>query len=89
MSLEGRDTTPSLPGPGYGPSKQNQLNVYIPDEMIPVTAEKKLYTLDNFIADVGGYLGLLLGVSALAVYHYLAELAKICIRKFSKDTMQC
>ncbi len=33
-----------------------------------------VYTFDSFIADVGGYLGLLLGYSAYSVFNDLGEL---------------
>jgi hypothetical protein len=35
---------------------------------VPVIEEKLLYGFENFFADVGGYLGLLLGGSILSVY---------------------
>lgn len=44
------------------------------DTTIQISEEKLLYDETNFIADVGGYLGLLLGVSAVTLYEW-AELA--------------
>ena len=39
--------------------------------------EKWLYTVDNFIADCGGYLGLLLGVSAVTLFELVAKTMNI------------
>ena len=64
--------------------KTHNLKMYISDEMIPVTEERKFYTTDNFIADVGGYLGLLLGASVLALFDFIVDLIKAVLRKFSK-----
>ena len=35
------------------------------------TREVVSYTLTNFVADIGGYLGLLLGASILSIYDYI------------------
>jgi hypothetical protein len=37
---------------------------------VKVTRDIALYGLTNFIADVGGYLGLLLGASILSIFDY-------------------
>jgi hypothetical protein len=47
-----------------------------------------IYDYDSFIADIGGYLGLLLGQSVFSVYVYVAgwRKKKICCCKKRKDT---
>lgn len=45
-----------------------------------VEAESLIIDFPNLIANVGGYLGLLLGFSCLTIYLYLLELAKIKLR---------
>ena len=39
-----------------------------------------LYGGSDFIADVGGYLGLLLGVSCFSIYKYINEFASVCLK---------
>ena len=58
-----------------------QITMKILDETISVTEERKLYTQDNFIADVGGYLGLLLGASALTLYDFIVDMGKRVMNK--------
>lgn len=38
------------------------------DKIIPVEVYTKVYKLSNLIADIGGYMGLLLGASFLSLY---------------------
>ena len=44
------------------------LNFFSPQSIVPFEEEVLVYDGYNFIADVGGYLGLLLGVSVLTIY---------------------
>ena len=39
-----------------------------------MTENYSLYGLENFIADIGGYLGLLLGASILSIIEELTEI---------------
>ena len=59
---------------------QLQLEFQILDSSYQVEEEYVLYEMDSFIADVGGYMGLLLGSSLLSIYMTLEE----CIRKISR-----
>ena len=52
--------------------------------LVPVTRERKMYTADNLVADVGGYLGLLLGASALALFDHLLDMVKALAKRFRK-----
>jgi hypothetical protein len=45
-----------------------------------VQEEYELYPIESFIADVGGYLGLLLGASILSLVEYSTDI----IRKLTK-----
>ena len=45
--------------------------------MVPVTEDIYLYGFTNFLADIGGYLGLLLGASILSISKDLYEYWKI------------
>ena len=49
---------------------------------VTVQEEIRIYDLNNFIADVGGYLGLMLGMSILSFFDQL-----ICLLKMLKDTI--
>ncbi len=42
------------------------------------------YDLNNVIADIGGYLGLLLGASILSIYNYLYDFCKSRLSKAFK-----
>ena len=52
---------------------------------IDVTEEYFLYGMDSFIADVGGFLGLLLGASLLSL---VEDLLEICGDRCSKKQVQ-
>ncbi len=41
-----------------------------------MTKEKLSYEFTNFVADFGGYLGLLLGASLLSIYDGLIEICR-------------
>ena len=45
------------------------------EEEYDIKEEYYIYALDGFIADVGGFLGLLLGQSILGLYYMLMEWA--------------
>ena len=51
-----------------------KLEFQFEDEVYDVKEEYILYDTDSFIADVGGYLGLLLGHSMLSIYSSFVEL---------------
>ena len=55
-----------------------KIYIFIRDGDVEHIEEKWLYDLSNFIADVGGYMGLLLGASVLTVYNMaLKALARV------------
>ena len=43
--------------------------------------EYELYPIESFIADVGGYLGLLLGASILSLVEYSTDIIKKLMNK--------
>ena len=49
------------------------MELTVNDGVIEVLEEKPLYNVNNFIADVGGYLGLLLGASVLTIYQDILD----------------
>ena len=53
-----------------------QLMVVMKDSDVLVEEEKWLYESSDFIGDVGGYMGLLLGASIISVYVFVVECAK-------------
>ena len=56
---------------------QLHLEFRILDNSYKVEEQYLLYQMDSFIADVGGYMGLLLGVSLLSLY----KATDLCMRK--------
>ncbi len=48
---------------------------------VRVTSEVLLYNFQNFVADFGGYLGLLLGSSIPAIYEALIEVTSYFFTK--------
>ena len=55
------------------PCESCPLNLTVNDGVIDVLEEKPLYDSNNFVADVGGYLGLLLGASVLTIYQDILD----------------
>ena len=53
---------------------QLHLQISFPDGSYEVKEQYLLYDFDSFIADVGGFLGLLLGCSAFSLYKVIADL---------------
>ena len=51
-----------------GASGTQSLLIRVENGKMPVRKETLLYTFDNFVADIGGYLGLLLGQSLLTIH---------------------
>ena len=49
------------------------LHFAVKDPFMTVMEETPIYDINNFIADVGGYLGLLLGASILAIFDVVAD----------------
>ena len=62
----------------YG--EQFLLELSITDRWHEEKEQYLIYDFDSFIADVGGYLGLLLGFSILSLYHQIEDLLKGFIR---------
>ena len=65
----GRKNWPTKPGQQYVTIK-----FMYEDGLYIVTEEYKDYDMSSFIADVGGYLGLLLGHSVLSIYYMVGDL---------------
>ena len=60
------------------------------DGTFDVKEEYYIYDKDSFMADCGGYLGLLLGASLLSLYHMISEWIStmVCVdRKIRKDNV--
>ena len=66
-----------------GCSNMVQLVILPRDTNVEHTTEEWLYDISNFIGDVGGYIGLLLGASMVSVYSMLMDLLKALARKLS------
>ena len=52
------------------------LDVMITDRWYEEKEQYIIYDTDSFIADVGGYMGLILGFSILSIYHEIEALLK-------------
>ena len=61
--------------------RSHQYVFTIDDSQVEVIRERWIYTIDNLVADIGGYLGLLLGSSILNIY----EQAVFLLRKLYKN----
>ncbi len=59
------------------PNSSLRLGLLVPTAQHFVRREYLLYDANSLIADIGGYLGLLLGYSILSVFHQLASTCKI------------
>ncbi len=51
-----------------------QYQIQRTDDSTVVTKHMLAYTFTNFVADFGGYLGLLLGASLLSIYDYITDI---------------
>ena len=73
------------------------LEYYLPDHMeVLVREEVKLYTLKNFFAEIGGYLGLLLGESLISYlmtastwFQMIRRKIKECCKKADEESETC
>lgn len=63
-----------------------RISFVVPDRKLYKIEEVLLYDDDNLIADVGGYLGLLLGANILTFYDVIVQLAKKYQGIFNKST---
>ena len=52
------------------------VSLVIDSGKVNVFEERLLYSPDNFVADIGGYLGLLLGQSLLTMFDMVVKLAR-------------
>ncbi len=50
----------------------------------PVSTEVYMYDVDDFVADVGGYLGLLIGASVISVVDYVIDVARAVASKINR-----
>ena len=73
-------TETAYPSAGEVPC-QLHLQFRILDSSTKVEDQYLLYEMDSFIADVGGYMGLLLGISLLSIYRAVEE----CIKKICRN----
>ena len=62
-------------------SRSVNLILYADSEKVIHTKEIMIYTSNNLIADVGGYLGLLLGVSIYSLYKGILSFVKTGLKK--------
>ena len=56
------------------------LSFFIREPGVIRKQQEYLYRFSNFVADVGGYLGLLLGLSIFSFYQFLADLGAKLIK---------
>ena len=61
------------------------LLVAVDDANLYLSREVVLYDENNFIADVGGYLGLLLGASVMTLYEWIVDALELATSKYSKS----
>ncbi len=61
LQYKGKGDEDDSLGYDFGAANFIKVNAYFPTTTHFVKREYLLYTYDNFVADVGGYLGLLLG----------------------------
>ncbi len=57
--------------------------------LVVVRSEYYVYDLGSFVADVGGYLGLCLGMSALTFYDLSVAAGQRLARRWSKAKSSC
>ena len=62
---------------------ENEINgtmvtLMMPSDEVEIHEEVRLYTMANFIADFGGYLGLLLGASIMSFFDLILD----CFQKY-------
>ena len=65
------------------------LRFFFEDGHYSVREEYIVYDTSNFIADVGGYLGLLVGQSILSIYYWSAECLPIFFSTISSSLRRC
>ena len=53
-------------------------------ELFDLTEEKQAYTFENLCAELGGFLGLMIGISIISVVEILAYFLMLLIKKLSK-----
>ena len=53
-------------------------------ELFDLLEEKQAYTFENLCAELGGFLGLMIGISIISVVEILAYLSMILMKKFTK-----
>ena len=61
-----------------------EISIFFGRDEFTVREQYLIYDYANFVADFGGYLGLLLGYSVLGFYDTLADLIKTIVQKFKK-----
>ncbi len=72
----------------YSEMTDNQTGRYnlesTPSNCLKVTRQILIYGFSNFVADFGGYLGLLLGASLLSLFDDATDLIKMFLQRFAK-----
>ena len=61
-----------------------KLSFYFVDGELDIKEEFYIYDYDNFKADCGGYMGLLLGCSFLSLYHMVADWVTLLVNRKEK-----
>ena len=59
----------------------SNINFLMPEQAITLQDEKVTYDMSSFVADFGGYLGLLLGLSIIDLYQLIISILKTCVDK--------
>ena len=58
---------------------------YLPEQEVVKSTKVEMYNWNSFIADFGGYLGLLLGASILSIFEELVNFGKFLKEKWEKQ----
>ena len=59
--------------------------LFMPSNEVEIIQQVRLYTMTNFIADFGGYLGLLLGASMMSLFDLILKCIRILRQKHQSD----
>ena len=62
-----------------------EIGLFMPSNEVEIIQQVRLYTMTNFIADFGGYLGLLLGVSMMSLFDMILKSIRILRQKHQTD----
>ena len=66
-------------------SNGTRVGLFMPSKELEIIQQVRLYTMTNFIADFGGYLGLLLGASMMSLFDLILKCIQIFRQKHQTD----